>query len=140
MPQPLEGVKAGHGLEARNGLDCDQDSRGLPTRSDRAHDYRLAMSCCATVIDLVRPGVFLSCYQFRSPPAGMPGQALAPGQTPLACDPKVMLKRGQAARRLGKSVATVRRMEGNLLRPARDEHAFQGSPPKRLKAGVQSER
>ena len=52
----------------------------------------------------------------------MPGQALAHGQTQLGCYPKVMLTRGQVARRLGKSIATVRRMEGNQLHPARDAH------------------
>jgi hypothetical protein len=33
----------------------------------------------------------------------------------------VMLTRGQVAKRLGKSIATVRRMEGNELHPERDQ-------------------
>ena len=51
----------------------------------------------------------------------MPGQASGHGRTLLACYARAMLTRGQVAKRLGKSIATVRRMEGNELHPARDE-------------------
>lgn len=40
-----------------------------------------------------------------------------------------MLTRGQVAKRLGKSIATVRRMEGNVLHPVRDRNGiFQFDP------------
>jgi hypothetical protein len=53
--------------------------------------------------------------------AGMPGQVIRHGHAPPRCYAIPMLTRGQVARRLGKSIATVRRMEGNELHPARDE-------------------
>jgi hypothetical protein len=51
----------------------------------------------------------------------MPGQGCNHGQAPCACYHWKMLTRGQVAKRLGKSIATVRRMEGRALHPKRDQ-------------------
>jgi hypothetical protein len=51
----------------------------------------------------------------------MPGQGSTDGQAACACYDWTMLTRGQVAKRLGKSIATVRRMEGRALHPKRDQ-------------------
>ena len=51
----------------------------------------------------------------------MPGQVCNDGQAQGACYDWKMLTRGQVAKRLGKSIATVRRMEGRALHPKRNQ-------------------